>query len=149
MFNKEKYNKEYRQKHRKELVEWNRKYRQNNPRYIFQTIRHGLKKRPNIELKITIDEFINWYIKLDKKCFYCKRTFKEILQREKDTFCKKFTRLSIDRIDNKKGYEKNNLVLSCFRCNKIKSNYFTKDEMLKIGKIIYTKTESSGLNNIK
>jgi len=32
-----------------------------------------------------------------------------------------------------------NLALACLRCNAIKNNYFTKDEMLKIGGIIRAK----------
>ena len=44
-----------------------------------------------------------------------------------------------DRIDNSKGYERGNLALACLRCNAIKNNYFTKEEMLIIGKIIHDK----------
>jgi hypothetical protein len=48
-------------------------------------------------------------------------------------------RLTVDRLDNNKGYENGNLALSCMRCNGVKSDYFTEEEMLKIGKIIYDK----------
>lgn len=45
-------------------------------------------------------------------------------------------RLTIDRKDNKIGYIIDNMVLCCFRCNSTKSDFFTFEEMLKIGKKI-------------
>ena len=45
-------------------------------------------------------------------------------------------RLEIDRKDNNKGYEKGNLALCCCRCNTIKSDFFTEEEMFKVGAII-------------
>ena len=42
-------------------------------------------------------------------------------------------RLTIDCKDNSLGYIKDNLILACDRCNFIKSNIFTYEEMLFIG----------------
>lgn len=87
-------------------------------------------------LKITKDEFVKWYLDQDQKCLYCGRTLE---QSQTDTLNKKTNRLTIDRLDNNRGYEKGNLALSCLRCNAIKNNYFTKDEMLIIGRVIRDK----------
>ena len=45
-------------------------------------------------------------------------------------------RFSIDRKKNGIGYSLDNIVLACSRCNSIKSDYFTEEEMLKIGNFI-------------
>jgi len=42
-------------------------------------------------------------------------------------------RLTVDRIDNSLSYSGENIVLSCPRCNMIKSNYFSFEEMREIG----------------
>ena len=44
-----------------------------------------------------------------------------------------------DRMDNSLGYSISNIALSCQRCNNIKGNFFTYDEMVKIGRIIRKK----------
>ena len=46
----------------------------------------------------------------------------------------RISRLSIDCMDNKRGYTKGNLVLSCHRCNYTKNDAFTHEQMLYIGK---------------
>lgn len=45
-------------------------------------------------------------------------------------------KLGCDRIDNTKPYTKDNVVCSCARCNKLRSNKFTVDEMKEIGAVI-------------
>jgi len=81
--------------------------------------------------------YIEWYNKQEQICYYCKRTLNEINQDTKEQSQNYKTRLSIDRKDSNKGYILNNIILACFRCNAIKSDYFTEQEMLKIGEIIY------------
>lgn len=123
------YGKKYRllPKHKKEKHEYWQKYSL-LPRRIFSILRTSAHKRNNL-FSITEEVFTKWYEKQIKKCVYCNRTAEE---------SKDFTyrRLSIDRKDNNKGYELNNLVLACYRCNVIKSNIFTYDEMLEIGKLL-------------
>jgi hypothetical protein len=105
------------------------------PQGVFRVILNRAKKR-NLEC-MTKEEFIDWYKNQKRECHYCKRseeeTCKEIVNG------RKFGRLSIDRKDNTRGYILNNIVLACFRCNGIKSNYFTEQEMLQIGAIINIK----------
>jgi 5-methylcytosine-specific restriction endonuclease McrA len=126
-------------RNREKYAKYRREYRYNNPVGIYSTIKDGLnnKKQPRkILLKISKDDFVEWYNSQEKICFYCKRTFEET---QSDELNRKVHRLTIDRIDNSKGYERGNLALACLRCNAIKNNYFTKEEMLIIGKIIHDK----------
>ena len=126
-------------RNREKYAKYRREYRYNNPVGIYSTIKDGLnnKKQPRkILLKISKDDFVEWYNSQEKICFYCKRTFEET---QSDELNRKVHRLTIDRIDNSKGYERDNLALACLRCNAIKNNYFTKEEMLIIGKIIHDK----------
>lgn len=58
----------------------------------------------------------------DKGCIYCGET--------------DWRKLGCDRIDNKKGHTKDNVVPCCTRCNKLRSNKFTVDEMKEIGAVI-------------
>jgi len=136
--------KKYREEHRTEILEKLRNYNMKNkgkiklmyltPRGVYIRLKTTSKFR-NIELAISEKDFINWYDNQEKKCHYCNRTLEEIKQdnREQD---KHKTKMSIDRKDNDRGYITDNIVLACTRCNLIKGNYFTEQEMLKIGKIL-------------
>jgi hypothetical protein len=42
----------------------------------------------------------------------------------------------LDRKDNSRGYSKDNCVVCCPRCNSAKSNHFTYEEWVEIGKVI-------------
>lgn len=58
---------------------------------------------------------------MSKPCFYCGD---------------KLENRGCDRSNNELGHLKNNVVPCCYTCNSVKSNKFTKEEMLKIGKVI-------------
>jgi 5-methylcytosine-specific restriction endonuclease McrA len=121
-------------KEKPENKEKERIYRQQyqkTPKFIFSTLR-SRKRHRFLLLK---EEFINWYNQQEKICYYCKRTYKES-QIDDYMINIKAKRLTIDRKDNSKGYIKENIVLACRRCNNIKGDYFTEQEMLEIGKII-------------
>jgi hypothetical protein len=47
--------------------------------------------------------------------------------------------MTIDRKDNDQGYLPDNCVSCCFVCNRTKSNFFSYEEMLEIGKIVASK----------
>jgi hypothetical protein len=102
-----------------------------SPVGIYRRLKSGAKSR-NITFNITQDDFIKWYNKQNKICCYCKRTLKET----KKDIGKKCYRLSIDRKDNNKGYTLDNIVLCCHRCNTIKSNTFTYEQMMKVINIL-------------
>jgi hypothetical protein len=52
------------------------------------------------------------------------------------TYCGKESNIGADRIDNNKGHEVDNIVPCCYRCNAVRQNFFTFDEMKKIGAFI-------------
>lgn len=95
-------------------------------------------KKRGIKFTILPDEFISWYDSQEKKCVYCDKAENEI-GRVSDVLDFKSMKLSIDRVDNEKGYETGNLALACQRCNTIKGNFFTKEEMIEIGQVIKKK----------
>lgn len=97
----------------------------------------SLKNRRRNDFRITKKEFVEWYEKQEKKCSYCGITLEEI-KRLPYPYNRKngLVKLSIDRKDNSAGYKIDNITLSCFTCNTIKNNFFTYDEMRKIGQKI-------------
>jgi hypothetical protein len=98
----------------------------------------GSAKARNINFNISESVFIKWYTTQKRLCVYCKRTEKESIKDRQG----KIYRLTIDRKDNNKGYILKNLALCCHKCNEIKSNIFTYEEMISIGnilKLIYRK----------
>ena len=132
--------KEYFNSHKDQYRKYRREWNYTSPYGIYSIIKSGLtsKKTPRKYLmKISKEDFAKWYSSQEKKCFYCKRS---IIETQTDALNRKVHRLTIDRIDNNRGYEAGNLALACLRCNAIKNNYFTKDEMLKIGEIIRAKS---------
>ena len=65
---------------------------------------------------------IDWMIEniLTKPCVYCGDTH----------------RVGCDRIDNAKGHTKDNVVPCCIECNTARNNYFSYEEMMRLGKTI-------------
>ena len=77
-----------------------------------------MAKRRNIEFGLTLDEF---KIFLNNPCFYCGTTLKNI---------------GLDRIDNTKGYIKDNCCSCCKVCNSMKSKLTKEDFITHIKKIV-------------
>ena len=143
--NKEKakeYYQKNKEKNKEKAKEYNQKYYEKNkergrirshlPQEFFRPILYRAKKR-NLEC-MTKEEFIDWYNNQKRECHYCKRSEEEACKQTVNG--RKFGRLSIDRKDNTRGYILNNIVLACFRCNGIKSAYYTEQEMLQFGAIV-------------
>jgi 5-methylcytosine-specific restriction endonuclease McrA len=126
--------KEYQQEHKEEIKHYQKNYIL-TPNSIYSQIESRIQKT-NKDLAITKEEFIKWYNKQEQECHYCKRTLEEIKQDKQERADFK-NRLSIDRKDNNKGYTLDNIVLACRRCNIIKGDYFTEQEMLEIGNNLY------------
>lgn len=72
----------------------------------------------------TVDFDKHWMVEniLDQECAYCG---------ESD-----WHKLGCDRINNNKPHTKDNVIPCCKRCNIIRSNKFTVDEMKEIGAVI-------------
>lgn len=102
-----------------------------NPKSIYATIKMSSDKR-NIDLFMTLEDFTMWYNSQKRICVYCNREESEVIKDRNG----RFGRLTIDRIDNAKGYTTDNIVLACYRCNDIKSDDISYEKMLEIGRII-------------
>ena len=137
--------KKYREEHKEQLIQKSKNYNIKNKdkirnynltsKGVYNRLKATAKSR-NIYINITEEAFINWYNNQDKKCYYCNRTLEELKQdiREEN---KHKDKMSIDRKNNNEGYILENMVLACTRCNIVKGNYFTEQEMLRIGKTLY------------
>jgi hypothetical protein len=74
------------------------------------------------ELDFTRQEFYEWME--SSSCYYCGSD-------ETQT-------LGLDRIDNSKGHNKDNVVVACELCNTTKGHRFSVEQMKQIGKLIET-----------
>jgi len=79
-------------------------------------------------LLVSKNDFIKWYVNEPKKCAYCDLPESELWAMQED-FDRRVLRLEFDCKDNEKGYSLDNMVLACHRCNFIKNNILTYDEM--------------------
>ena len=105
-----------------QLIKGRNTFRRNHPNQF-------LLPKP---VKITQEEFIEWYENEVKVCRYCDLTEDEA--KKFITFCSgRFGRLTIDCKDNDLGYVKGNLVLACYKCNITKNDMLTYEEMLYVG----------------
>ena len=75
---------------------------------------------------------IKWMIEniLLKPCVYCGDTH----------------RVGCDRIDNSRGHTKDNVVPCCVECNTAKNNYFSYDEMRRLGAVIAEIKKDRGID---
>jgi len=103
----------------------------NNPRIICAKKRCNALSH-NIPFEFTTDEFEEWYNKQELKCAYCDIPQDKITENQWLMPNMNIHRLTIDRIDNKKGYIKGNICLACARCNLIKSNILSFNETREI-----------------
>ena len=79
---------------------------------------HGAKQR-GLLFRLSFDDFKRF---ITQQCFYCNN--------EPTPFN------GIDRIDNSKGYIKNNCVSCCIKCNKMKNTLSKKDFLDQCKKIV-------------
>ena len=123
-------NKRWRDSHPEHLKKY-RERRYKESFYTWQRLSYRAKAR-GINFNLTREDFDYWFNKTNKECFYCGITFDQ-LQRSTDTMLKRFKKsFSIDRLSNNGAYEVENIVFSCQRCNFIKGDYFTWQEMRNI-----------------
>ena len=84
----------------------------------FSKLKRGAKKR-NLEFNITLKDIWNQYLKQDKKCALCGI---ELLWDKKAEF-----KCSVDRIDSKKGYTKDNIQIIDYKINTMKMDLKESD----------------------
>lgn len=82
-------------------------------------------------LTFTSKEFVDWYNTQPKICGYCGIAEEDLFLLEV-YHTRNIKRLTIDCMDNDKGYVKDNIVLACHRCNMTKGNVFTYEDFRDI-----------------
>jgi len=105
---------------------YERTYRR-TPAHIFSVIVNSAKKR-NIPVEFNKEPFVWWWRGTPDQCHYCDITA-AYLSRMWPEIKSARNRLSVDRLDNSKGYTSGNIVKACFVCNHIKRDLFTADEV--------------------
>lgn len=90
---------------------------------LFQSYQKGAAIR-NLNFLLSFDDFISL---VQKECFYCKSS--------PHNNHKGFVCGGIDRVDNSRGYEKENCVPCCRRCNRAKDVMSLKEFLLWIENI--------------
>ena len=124
------------------VSEYGKKYR-STPQGIYQNIlgrqtyykKHGHWRYKPVH--ISQDDFVEWWEAQEQKCHYC-GIYEDELSLVDDTQNTKATRLTVDCIKNEAGYSLDNMVLACGRCNFVKNDFFTHEDMIKIGKTFIT-----------
>lgn len=123
------YSKSYAKTHERKRQLYSREYEQ-TPKRIFKNIKYRCGKGTHT-LDMTLEEFEDWYNSQEKTCVYC-----EIPETELQ-YCageRKAYRLSIDRMDDSRGYSIDNIALCCLSCNKVKHKVLSYEEMKEVGK---------------
>lgn len=100
-------------------------------KHIYNELKNHKNKK--YEVTITFEDFLEIINK--RKCHYCNR---DIIYNEHTRINGKIVSRAyqLDRVDNNKGYNKDNLVSCCWDCNRIKSDIYTYDEFIKISKVL-------------
>lgn len=114
----------------------------------------GCTRSASIQKALRKEPFRWLYTRLTISANYYRKpidlTFQEFLGFTKITQCeycdspiqwkpysdKKHAGYNIDRKDNSKGYTKENCVVCCSQCNRVKNNSFSHEEMRKLGSCI-------------
>jgi hypothetical protein len=82
------------------------------------------------DVNFTRAELYQWYTEQNKECHYCKNPFSKI-----------DGQTTIDRKDNSKPYTLENICLCCRRCNMVKSDALTEEQMMQVAKILMASTK--------
>jgi len=87
--------------------------------------------RKGLKFTLTLPEVI---LLMYQNCFYCDAKPSNKMRLPNRKRYKNFTLVysGLDRKDNLKGYTLSNVVPCCLRCNRIKSNLFTFEEMVAL-----------------
>lgn len=104
------YQKEYYTQNKKKFQEKHRK-RHLSKEGKYSKYKTNAKDR-NLSFNLTFEKFVSYW---QQPCYYCGDRIKTI---------------GLDRVDNKKGYTKDNIVPCCEWCNKMKWIY-TREEFLE------------------
>ena len=111
------------------IYEYNKIYKEKHPWVSAYKAIKDRSSNSNLSLTITKKDFYEWFKNQKHKCYYCELEDLNIdfVRKVKNT--KRFT---IDRMNNNKGYDLNNICFACPLCNLLKNNFFSAKEWKKI-----------------
>ena len=98
-----------------------------DPHYIYTRIKSKARKKGAI-FEFNKDDFIEWYLTQEKICDYCGIKIVRHVGKvgpQKDS-------ISIDRKDYSGPYSESNCVLCCMKCNVVKNDALTYEQMKEI-----------------
>jgi hypothetical protein len=106
------------------------KYYANQRRYYLTAKGYYARLKAHFKYQTSLvrEDFIRWFNNQKLECYYCNRKLIRGNAGRKNN-------LTIDRKDNKKGYEIDNMVFCCLLCNTIKGDTFTELEMKQIANL--------------
>lgn len=115
---------------------------------IFQRIKGNCCE----EWRTDAQRFYQWYDgqleRQNQSCHYCQ------LPGDTTEYYGKFFRegrrgknLEVDKMDSTKPYSPDNCVLACYPCNNAKSDVFSYEDFLEIGKVIHRVMAQNKLRN--
>lgn len=87
-------------------------------------------KKSNISFLLTREEFGEWFLNQPLICYYCGKSVN--FGGEDYTNGNSMNHLTIDRKNSLLGYNINNIVIACRKCNTIKGDWFSEEEMIEI-----------------
>ena len=95
--------------------------------YDCQNFFNLTKKSTGGGISVTREEFVRWKRALPRVCHYCGMTQERFFDLGVTNVRtgKRMESLGVDRIDNMRPYDLDNLVICCGACNAIKSNILT------------------------
>jgi len=109
-----------------------RSYRKKPAEHRYQWLKlRAIKKTIPICNK---DEFITWFYRQERVCVYCGMTE----ERAKELYHKA---LHVDRIDSSGGYIVTNMKLACDRCNRVKTDILTFEQMEIVAQMFFNKED--------
>jgi len=98
-----------------------------DPRFVFSRLKTHIKRK-NATIEWEKDDFIKWYNSQEKICTYCE---KKVVRHVGKTG-PQHDSISIDRKNHNGPYSESNCVICCMKCNIVKSNALTFDQMKNI-----------------
>lgn len=106
---------------------------------LFNLLKRRVQKRGKVAFDLSFEDFVEFTT--DKKCCYCDQ---EIVWIEHNPH-KHGSAYNLDRKDSQRGYTKTNCVVCCGSCNRIKSNIFSYEEMIVLGRTLQMLREQRGI----
>ena len=105
----------------------------------YNVLKQNSTKRGKI-ISISLNEFGKWFDSQSNNCFYCG------IEMVKGQGVRAYNNITIDRINSKKDYSVDNIVLCCVQCNRTKGDNLSQEEMIKVGKLLKELREIRNLN---